>query len=166
MQRCGEHVHRRFVIEVGQPGVEIVDPQRSLDLARGSGGDRQGQAGVGGQQGLAERPNQRQCGGNGVEPEFPGQGIACGMGRLPQSAHRAQCLLGPRQNRQAFRRQPDKAPITVDQPLAQFLLQRRQPGRERGLRDPAFAGGGGEMAVASQRDQIAQVLELHRNSLP
>ena len=48
--------------------------------------------------------------------------------------------------------------------FGEFLFERSQPCRKRWLRDPAFAGRQREVAGAGERNEIAQVLELHRKS--
>ena len=83
------------------------------------------------------------------------------LGASMRHYHRAQRLLGPGQDSVTFAGEADEAAVPVDQALAQFVLQCGEACRKRRLAHPALTGGGGKMPGFGQRDEIAQVLELH-----
>jgi hypothetical protein len=151
----------RLVIEIGEPGIARQRLEILLDRAAGGLVHHQVQAGVAVQQGIAETAHQRQRGGYRGKAERPGERRGNGRHGLRHAAHRAQDLLRPGQHRLALRRQADEAPVALDQPLAQVLLQRGEPGRQRRLRHAAFRRRAREMAVMGQRHEIAQVAQLH-----
>jgi hypothetical protein len=160
-QRHGHDMGRGIMIEVRQPGIARKRSQILLDLARGRLLHRQRQPRIALQQRRAKPPDKRQGRGNRRQPERPGKRRTGGRHGLGHAAHGPQDLLGPGQHRLALFGQPDKAPVALDQPLAQFLFERHQPRRKRGLRNPAFRRRTGKMTVARKGDEIPQMAQLH-----
>jgi hypothetical protein len=132
---------------------------RAVADARSCRTHLQRQPRIGREQRRPEPPDQRQRRGYRCQRERAGK--RGGHDRRVHRAHRAEDLLRPRQHRLAMRGQPDKATVAVDQPPAKFLFQRDQPGRKRRLRHAAFLGRAREVAGAGQRDEIAQVAQVH-----
>ena len=151
------------MIEIGQPGVQLECLQPPHDLPRCERSDRKRDTRMARQQRPRQPSGRRHRRRDRAQPELAMDRPAERLDRLQHAFMRRQHLLRPGQHGASFRRQPDIAAITLDQPLAEFLLKRGKRGGQGRLRDAASICSPREMLFAGQGQKVSQCPQLHHS---
>ena len=143
--------------------LEIVEP--ALDLDRAAREQLHAQAGLAGEQGRGQLGHHGQGGGDDADGDPPAQRLAGTHQLLLERVAVGQDPLRPGQHPLALLGQALEPVAALDHEHAQILLEMPQARRQRRLRHPARLGSTGEMPLAGEGHEVAELADVHDGPL-
>ena len=158
-------MRQRLVVEVGDAGMQLEIVEPALDVDRAAREQLDAQAGLAREQGRGQLGHHGQGGGDDPDGDPPAQRLAGAHQLLLERVAVGQDPLRPGQHPLALRRQALEPVAALDHQHAQILLEMPQARRQRRLRHAARLGGAGEVPLAGEGHEVAELADVHGRAL-
>ncbi len=158
-------MRQRLVVEVGDAGMQLEIVEAALDVDRAAREQLHAQAGLAGEQGRGQLGHHGQGGGDDADGDPPAQRLAGTHQLLLERVAVGQDPLRPGQHPLALLGQALEPVAALDHEHAQILLEMPQARRKRRLRHAARLGRAGEMPLAGEGHEVAELPDVHDGPL-
>ena len=159
IERNGANLADRFVLDIGQPGIDLEIFQEPQHIGRGAGPDLKTHVGMPRAKRRRQRCNHAEHGRDRGNPDFARQLVLEAVDLLPHRAGIADDPPRPVQRALALGRKTLKAGAALHQHDAQNFLELLEAGRHRRLGDAARLRGPSEMPFLGQRQQKFKLVD-------